>query len=242
MLCPPPVRVFLEGFVRACVLVHMPVACIHAINHGCFTGFSSASPVLVLLGKGQAVCPSWAVCGCGHAPGTGYHRLDGHWIVRHKQDRVGCCLGIGAIRSNIRTHARACVHTRAHTHTHNPTDYTAHNVQHTRHTEIPTYTHTHREVLTEMRGYTQGSGFSVGLAARVRMASDPACARFGGHTVRCAHTVRKVGCFPPPVAMGPRVLTSAPYSRASTPGIFFFSLMLATSSRVLNSAPHAVLN
>ena len=29
-------------------------------------------------------------------------------------------------------------------------------------------------------------------------------------TVRCARAVRKFGCFPPPVATGPRVLTSAP--------------------------------
>ena len=28
------------------------------------------------------------------------------------------------------------------------------------------------------------------------------------HTVRCARAVRKVGCFPPPVATGPRVLSS----------------------------------
>ena len=34
--------------------------------------------------------------------------------------------------------------------------------------------------------------------------------RVGGHTVRCARAVRKVGCFPLPVATGPRVLNSAP--------------------------------
>ena len=28
--------------------------------------------------------------------------------------------------------------------------------------------------------------------------------------LRCARAVRKVGCFPPPVATGPRVLNSAP--------------------------------
>ena len=28
--------------------------------------------------------------------------------------------------------------------------------------------------------------------------------------MRCACAVQKVGCFPPPVAMGPRVLNSAP--------------------------------
>ena len=33
-----------------------------------------------------------------------------------------------------------------------------------------------------------------------------------GRTVRCARAVRKVGCFSPPVATGPRVLNSAPYS------------------------------
>ena len=33
-----------------------------------------------------------------------------------------------------------------------------------------------------------------------------------GRTVRCASAVRKVGCFSPPVAMGPRVLNSAPFS------------------------------
>ena len=31
-----------------------------------------------------------------------------------------------------------------------------------------------------------------------------------GHAVRCARAVRKVGCFPPLVATGPRVLDSAP--------------------------------
>ena len=31
-----------------------------------------------------------------------------------------------------------------------------------------------------------------------------------GRTVRRARAVRKVGCFPPPVATGPRVLNSAP--------------------------------
>ena len=31
-----------------------------------------------------------------------------------------------------------------------------------------------------------------------------------GRTVRCARAVRKVGCFPPPVATGPKVLNSAP--------------------------------
>ena len=33
---------------------------------------------------------------------------------------------------------------------------------------------------------------------------------FGRHTVRCARTVRKVRCFPPPGATGPRALNSAP--------------------------------
>ena len=33
-----------------------------------------------------------------------------------------------------------------------------------------------------------------------------------GRTVRCARAVRKVGCFPPPEATGPRMLISAPYS------------------------------
>ena len=65
---------------------------------------------------------------------------------------------------------------------------------------------------------------------------------FSGRTVRCARTVRKVSCFPPPVAMGPRVLNSAPYSPCWYTRIFFFSLMLAMGPRVLNSAPHAVLN
>ena len=38
------------------------------------------------------------------------------------------------------------------------------------------------------------------------------CLVHRGRTVHCAHTVRKVGCFPPWVATGPRVLNSAPYS------------------------------
>ena len=67
-----------------------------------------------------------------------------------------------------------------------------------------------------------------------------------GRTVRCVRAVRKLGCFPPPVATGPRVLNSAPYSPCwytmVHQGFSFLSLMLATGSRVLNSAPHAVLN
>ena len=35
----------------------------------------------------------------------------------------------------------------------------------------------------------------------------------GGRTVRCARAVQEVGCFPPPVATGPRVLHSAPPMR-----------------------------
>ena len=34
-----------------------------------------------------------------------------------------------------------------------------------------------------------------------------------GRTVRCARAVRKVGCFPSPVATGPRVLNAAPPTR-----------------------------
>ena len=65
----------------------------------------------------------------------------------------------------------------------------------------------------------------------------------GGHNVRCARAVPRVGCFPPPVAMGPRVLNSAPYSPCwYTRVCFFLSLILAMGPRVLNSAPHAVLN
>ena len=64
-----------------------------------------------------------------------------------------------------------------------------------------------------------------------------------GRTVRCARAVRKVGCFPPPVATDPKVLNSAPYTPLLVhQGFFFFSLMLAMGPRVLNSAPHAVLN
>ena len=33
-----------------------------------------------------------------------------------------------------------------------------------------------------------------------------------GRTVRCVHTMQKVGCFSPPVAMGPKLLNSATYS------------------------------
>ena len=59
-----------------------------------------------------------------------------------------------------------------------------------------------------------------------------------GRTVRRARAVQKVDCFPPPVAMGPRVLNSAPDSPCWHTGNFFpFSLMLATGPRVLNSAP-----
>ena len=53
--------------------------------------------------------------------------------------------------------------------------------------------------------------------------------------------VRKVGCFPPLVATGPRVLNSAPYSPCWYTRDFF-CLMLATGPRVLNSALNAVLN
>ena len=71
--------------------------------------------------------------------------------------------------------------------------------------------------------------------------------RQGGRTVRCARAVRKVGCFPPPVATDPKALNSAPYHplpytlHLTTPLLvhqkIFFSLMLATGPRVLNSAP-----
>ena len=54
-------------------------------------------------------------------------------------------------------------------------------------------------------------------------------------------TARKVGCFPLPVAMGPRVLKSAPYSSCSYTRVFFLSVMLATGRRVLNSAPPMLL-
>ena len=55
--------------------------------------------------------------------------------------------------------------------------------------------------------------------------------------------VRKVGCFPPPVATDPRVLNSAPYSPCWYTRDIFFSLLLAMGPRVLqSSAPHAVLN
>ena len=36
------------------------------------------------------------------------------------------------------------------------------------------------------------------------------CVTLWGRTVHCARAVRKGGCFPPPVATGPRVLNSAP--------------------------------
>ena len=45
--------------------------------------------------------------------------------------------------------------------------------------------------------------------------------------------MRKVGCFPPPVAIDPKVLNTRD---------FFVSVMLAIGPRILNSAPHAVLN
>ena len=48
----------------------------------------------------------------------------------------------------------------------------------------------------------------------------------------CACAVRKVGCFPP-VAAGPRVLNSAPYSPRWYTRDFPCSLMLATGPRVL---------
>ena len=56
--------------------------------------------------------------------------------------------------------------------------------------------------------------------------------------------VRKVGCFPPPVATDPRALNSAPCTPCWHTRVFFFllRLMLATGPRVLTSAPHAVLN
>ena len=59
---------------------------------------------------------------------------------------------------------------------------------------------------------------------------------FGGAD-RALCAVRKVRCFPPPVAMGPRVLNSAPYSPCWYARDFFFSLMLATGPMVLSSAP-----
>ena len=40
--------------------------------------------------------------------------------------------------------------------------------------------------------------------------ASPLAHHLGGRTVRCVRAVRKVGCFPPPVATGPRVLSSAP--------------------------------
>ena len=40
-----------------------------------------------------------------------------------------------------------------------------------------------------------------------------ACVIEGGRTVRCARAVRNLGCFPPPVATGPRVLNAAPPMR-----------------------------
>ena len=61
----------------------------------------------------------------------------------------------------------------------------------------------------------------------------------GGRTVRCARSVRKVGCFPPLVATDPKVQNSAPYPPPCwyTRDYFFLSLMLATGPRVLNAAP-----
>ena len=46
----------------------------------------------------------------------------------------------------------------------------------------------------------------------------------------------KSRCFPSPVAMGPRVLTSAPYSPCWYTRDFFLSVMLAMGPRVLSSA------
>ena len=40
--------------------------------------------------------------------------------------------------------------------------------------------------------------------------------------LRCAYAVRKAGCFPSPVATGPRVLTSAPYSPCWYTRDFFY--------------------
>ena len=46
-----------------------------------------------------------------------------------------------------------------------------------------------------------------------------------GRTVRCARAVRQVGCVPPSVATGPRVLNSAPYTPLLVhQGFLFFSM------------------
>ena len=59
--------------------------------------------------------------------------------------------------------------------------------------------------------------------------------------MRCARAMpalcEKSAVFPPPVATGPRVLNSAPYSPCWYTRVLFFSLMLATGPRVLDSAP-----
>ena len=58
-----------------------------------------------------------------------------------------------------------------------------------------------------VRGIPRGDGTRVTVDRRRWRVSYSAP---WGRTVRCAHAVRKVGCFPPPVATGPRVLNSAP--------------------------------
>ena len=52
----------------------------------------------------------------------------------------------------------------------------------------------------------------VDVRANAPCAVCPKVGGVRGRTVRCAPAVQKAGCFPPPVATGPRGLNSAPYS------------------------------
>ena len=64
-----------------------------------------------------------------------------------------------------------------------------------------------------------------------------------GRTVRCAHAVRKVGCFSPPAATGPSVLNSVPYSPCQYTRDFLFESDACHGSQGPEfCTPHAVLN
>ena len=85
-----------------------------------------------------------------------------------------------------------------------------------------------------IKGWQPNQGGNGSVLGRARHVFKPKCHRPRGRTLRCARcarAVRKVGCFPPLVATGPRVLNSAPYSRCWYTRDFFFSLMLATGFR-----------
>ena len=64
-----------------------------------------------------------------------------------------------------------------------------------------------------------------------------------GRTVCCARAVRKVGCFPPPVATDPKVLNSAPYTPCWCTRDFFFQSDACHGSQGPEfCTPDAVLN